>query len=100
MVTTIPSHADVLNDLKRNLKLSCANHFRKDPGSSSPESARFCSCFAEEFISTLSLPELEAANGIMTPEIQSDFDRAGSICAMDVSPEVARSARDWIEDTD
>ena len=96
---TSPVRAGEIDQMARNLEISCANHFRKRPNRPSTDSRKFCTCFAGTFTATISLRELDAANGVVTPDIQQRFDSAADVCSSDVPPDVAQAGRAWIADT-
>lgn len=95
-VIASPIYANEIDQMANNLETSCSNHFRKRPNKPSSDSKKFCSCFAGTFTSTISLRELDAANGVVTSEIQEQFERAAEFCGRDVAPSVAQSGRAWI----
>jgi hypothetical protein len=90
-----PVSANEIDQMASNLEKSCSNHFRKPPNRSSNDSKKFCSCFAGEFTSTISLREIDSAGGSVTPEIQEQFERAADNCGRDIAPDVAQSGRAW-----
>ena len=90
-----PVSANEIDQMASNLEKSCSNHFRKRPNRPSNDSKKFCSCFAAEFTSTISLREIDSAGGSVTPEIQEQFERATEHCARDVAPAVAQAGRAW-----
>lgn len=98
-VIASPAFANEIDQMANNLEASCSNHFRKRPNKPSSDSRKFCSCFAGAFTSTVSLRDLDAAGGVVTPEIQEQFERAADACSYDVSPAVAQSGRAWITET-
>lgn len=98
-VIASPAFANEIDQMANNLEASCSNHFRKRPNKPSNDSRKFCSCFAGAFTSTISLRDLDAASGVVTPEIQEQFERAADACSYDVSPAVAQSGRAWITET-
>jgi len=95
-VIASPTYANEIDQMANNLETSCSNHFRKRPNKPSNDSRKFCNCFAGTFTSTISLRELDAANGVVTSEIQEQFERAAEFCGRDVSPSVAQAGRAWI----
>jgi len=95
-VIASPIYANEIDQMANNLETSCSNHFRKRPNRPSNDSRKFCNCFAGTFTSTISLRELDAANGVVTSEIQEQFERAAEFCGRDVSPSVAQAGRAWI----
>jgi hypothetical protein len=90
-----PAFANEIDQMASNLEKSCANHFRKRPNKLSNDSKKFCSCFAAEFTSTISLREIDSSGGSVTPEIQDQFERAADNCGRDVTPETAQRGRAW-----
>lgn len=98
-VIALPAYANEIDQMANNLETSCSNHFRKRPNRVSSDSKKFCGCFGGAFTSMISLRELDAANGVVTPEIQEQFERAAEFCGRDVPPAVARAGRDWVGDT-
>jgi hypothetical protein len=98
-VIASPTFANEIDQMANNLEASCSNHFRKRPNKPSNDSRKFCSCFAGVFTSTVSLRDLDAASGVVTPEIQEQFERAADACSYDISPAVVQSGRAWIAET-
>jgi hypothetical protein len=90
-----PVAAGEIDQMASNLEKSCTNHFRKRPNRPSTDSKKFCSCFAGEFTSTISLREIDAAGGRVTTEIQEQFERAADNCGRDVASDVAKSGKAW-----
>jgi len=90
-----PVSANEIDQMASNLEKSCSNHFRKRPNRISSDSRKFCSCFAAEFTSTISLREIDSASGSVTPEIQEQFERAAGNCGRDIAPAVAQAGRAW-----
>lgn len=90
-----PAFANEIDQMASNLEKSCSNHFRKRPNKPSNDSKKFCSCFAAEFTSTISLREIDSASGLVTSEIQEQFERSADHCGRDVAPAVAQSGRVW-----
>jgi hypothetical protein len=85
-----------MDQMANNLETSCSNHFRKRPNKPSNDSKKFCSCFASAFTSSISLRDLDTASGMMTPQIQEQFERAADNCSFDIAPAVAQAGRAWI----
>lgn len=90
-----PAFANEIDQMASNLEKSCSNHFRKRPNRPSNDSKKFCSCFAAEFTSTISLREIDSASGLLTSEIQEQFTRSAESCGRDIAPAVAQSGRAW-----
>lgn len=95
LALTSPGFANEIDQMASNLEKSCSNHFRKRPNRPSNDSKKFCSCFAAEFTSTISLREIDRAAGSVTPEINDLFERAADNCGRDVPPAVAQAGREW-----
>jgi hypothetical protein len=100
LLLTSPLLAGGIDQMADNLQISCANHFRTRPNRPSDASAKFCTCFADEFTSAFSLREDDLANGILTPEIQQQFARSADACGRDLPPQVAQAGRAWALDSD
>ncbi|MET0221837.1 MAG: hypothetical protein ABW213_14375 [Tardiphaga sp.] len=100
LLVTSPLLAGGIDQMADNLQISCANHFRTKPNRPTVESAKFCTCFSEEFISAFSLREDDLASGILTPEIQQQFARSADACGRELPPQVARAGRAWAMDSD
>lgn len=83
-----------------NLRISCANHFRSLSKTFSSDSRKFCSCFSSDFVAAYSLRDFDPADGVLTPEIQQQFERSADLCGRDISAVVARSGKAWALDTD
>jgi hypothetical protein len=94
-----PVSASDMDQMANNLQMSCSNHFRKRPNKPSNDSKKFCSCFAAAFTSTVSTRDLDAAGGVVTPEIQEQFEQAANICSFDIAPDVVQAGKAWIADT-
>lgn len=94
-----PAFAGDMDQMAKNLETSCSNHFRKRPNKPSNDSRKFCTCFSGAFTSGISLRELDAANGVVTPEIQEQFERSADTCSFDIAPEVAQAGKAWIAET-
>ncbi|QUS41086.1 hypothetical protein RPMA_21240 [Tardiphaga alba] len=90
-----PAFANEIDQMASNLEKSCSNHFRKRPNRPSNDSKKYCSCFAAEFTSTISLREIDSAGGTVTPVIQEQFERAAEHCGRDVPASVAQAGRAW-----
>jgi hypothetical protein len=98
-VIASPAFANEIDQMANNLETSCANHFRKRPNRPSNDSKKFCTCFAGEFTSSISLRDIDVAGGVLTPEIQEQFERAADVCSRDLPPAVAQAGRAWILET-
>ena len=90
-----PAAASEIDQMASNLEKSCSNHFRKRPNKPSNDSKKFCSCFAAEFTSLISLREIDSAGGVVTSIIQEQFERAADHCGRDVPASVAQAGRAW-----
>jgi hypothetical protein len=90
--------AGSIDQIAENLQISCSNHFRKEPNRPSKDSKKFCSCFADDFTSAFSLREVDLAAGVLTPEIQQQFERSAEYCGRDVPAFVAQSGKAWALD--
>lgn len=97
--TGLPAFANGMDQMANNLESSCSNHFHKRPNRPSNDSRKYCSCFAGVFTSSVSLRDLDLAAGVLTPEIQEQFQRAADICSQDVAPDVAQSGKAWATQT-
>jgi hypothetical protein len=90
-----PSWSGEIEEMATNLEKSCSNHFRKRPNRPSSDSKKFCTCFAGEFTTAISLREIDSAAGTVTSEIQEQLERAADSCSRDIAPDVAQSGRTW-----
>jgi hypothetical protein len=95
-VFVAPVFANDMDQMANNLETSCSNHFRKRPNKPSNDSRKFCSCFAAAFTSSVSLRDLDVAAGVVTPEIQEQFEQAANICSFDIPSSVVQAGRAWI----